>query len=315
MRFLLLLLVSFSDTNAPIVIAHRGASGYAIEHTEAAKTLAHAQDADFIEQDVVLSKDNQFIVTHDITMDETTNVAELFPTRARSDARFYFADFDWTEIQKLTVHERSSRNTSAPAIPDRFPYIAGQHVMKLVDEIQLINGLNKTLGKKTGLYIELKAPAFHKKEFGYSMGEALMTLLAKLGIEESLCPCYIQCFESEELLDLSKRVQCKLPLIQLLGKRPMDAELIRIAGYAKGIGPAVDLLASRNENNQIVSTGLVELARKSGLLVHPYTVRKHEQPKWSSSMDETHRVLIEQLKVDGFFTDFPDIGRKAVDAR
>ena len=141
MRFLLLLLVSFSDTNAPIVIAHRGASGYAIEHTEAAKTLAHAQDADFIEQDVVLSKDNQFIVTHDITMDETTNVAELFPTRARSDARFYFADFDWTEIQKLTVHERSSRNTSAPAIPGRFPYIAGQHVMKLVDEIQLINGL------------------------------------------------------------------------------------------------------------------------------------------------------------------------------
>jgi len=57
---------------------------------------------------------------------------------------------------------------------------------------------------------------------------------------------------------------------------------------------------------------LVELAKASGLLVHPYTVRKHQQPKWSISLDETHRVLIDQLKVDGFFTDYPDLGRNAV---
>ena len=95
MSLVFVLLFSFFDNNRPLVIAHRGASGYVVEHTEAAKTLAHAQGADYIEQDVVLSKDGQFIVTHDITMEETTNVEQRFPDRARQDGRYYFADFDW----------------------------------------------------------------------------------------------------------------------------------------------------------------------------------------------------------------------------
>ena len=309
---LVLFFVCFIDSNSPIVIAHRGASGYAVEHTEAAKALAHAQGADYIEQDVVLSKDGVFIVTHDITMEETTNVEEFFPGKARNDGRFYFADFDWAEIQKLTMHERTGRNSKEPAIPGRFPNVAGQRILKLVDEIQLIHGLNKTTGKTAGLYIELKGPAFHKKEFGYSMGESLLMLLAKLGIRDATYPCFIQCFEPDELKDLHERLHCKIPLIQLLGSRPSDSDLTSVAKYAKGIGPALDSLATRNEKNEIVSTGLVELAKKSGMLVHPYTVRTHQQPKWSTSIDETHHVLISLLKVDGFFTDFPDLGRKAV---
>ena len=90
-----------------------------------------------------------------------------------------------------------------------------------------------------------------------------------------------------------------------------------------GIGQGADVpltwssteMATRNEKNVIVSTGFVELAKKSGLLVHPYTVRTLQQPRWSTSLDETHRVLIDLLKVDGFFTDFPDLGRKAVGPR
>ena len=81
------------------------------------------------------------------------------------------------------------------------------------------------------------------------------------------------------------------------------------------MGPSLDPLATRNENNELVSTGLVEAARQSGLLVHPYTVHKHQQPSWSTSIDETHRVLIDQLKVDGFFTDYPDLGRAAVQSQ
>jgi len=312
MLHLLLLIVCFVETKNPIVIAHRGASGYAIEHTEAAKALAHAQGADYIEQDVVLSKDGEFIVNHDITMEETTDVAVLYPKRARGDGRFYFADFEWAEIQTMTMHERTVRHTDTPALPGRFPFVVGQHVMKLVDEIQLIQGLNRTTGNIAGLYIELKAPAFHKKEFGYSMGESLLKLLAKHGIENASYPCYIQCFEPDELRDLHDRLHCKLPLIQLLGKKPSDAELENAKNYANGIGPALDMLASRNEAGAIVSTGIVENAKKLGLLVHPYTVRKHQQPKWSSSLDETHQVLIDLLKVDGFFTDYPDLGSAAV---
>ncbi len=312
MLSVLTLLCCFGDFNGPIVIAHRGASGYVVEHTEAAKTLAHAQGSDYIEQDVVLSKDGEFVVTHDITMEETTNVEQQFPDRARSDGRYYFADFMWSEIQKLSMHERVLRGSEQPAFPHRFPGTAGQRVLRLSDEIKLITGLNETTRKQVGLYIELKSPAFHKKEFGYSMGESILRVLASLGIESEKDRCFIQCFEIDELKDLHDRVKCRLPLIQLLGKRPSDSEMKGIALYAKGIGPSLEILANRNESNEIVSTGLVESARQSGLLIHPYTVRKHQQPKWSKSMEETHRVLIEQLKVDGFFSDYPDLSRLAV---
>jgi len=312
MLWVLTLMCCFVDSGRPILIAHRGASGYAIEHTEAAKAIAHAQGADYIEQDVVLSKDRQFIVTHDITMEETTNAKQLFPDRSRPDGRFYFADFTWAEIQRLSMHERTQRGSDQPALPDRFPGDAGQRVLRLSDEIRLLAGLDKTTGKQTGLYIELKSPSFHKKEFGTSMGEALIKELAALGIRTESDRCFLQCFEIEELVDLHERLNCKLPLIQLLSRRPMDSELSRIAAFAKGIGPSLDLLATRGANNAIVSSGLVEVARKEGLLVHPYTVRKHQQPRWSTSLDETHRFMIDQLKVDGFFTDYPDLGRDAV---
>ena len=79
-----------------------------------------------------------------------------------------------------------------------------------------------------------------------------------------------------------------------------------------GLGPSLDLLADRLPDGSIRSTGLVEKAREVGLKVHPYTVRTEMQPKWSNSLEQTHHFLIEELKVDGFFTDFPDLGRAAV---
>lgn len=313
MSIVIALLLCFADPNAPIVIAHRGASGYAVEHTEAAKAIAHTQGADYIEQDVVLSKDRVFIVTHDVTMEETTDVEQCFPDRARADGRFYFADFDWSEIQKLTMHERTGRNSKASALPNRFPSNVGQRVLRLSDEIQLIKGLNQTTGKETGLYIELKAPAFHKKEFGFSMGESLLKLLAEQEVSEN--KCFIQCFEPDELRDLHDRLHCRFPLVYLLGRRPSDADLASMATVAKGLGPSLDLLATRNASNVIESTGLVESAKKLGYVVHPYTVRKHQQPRWSTSLDETQRFIVDQLKVDGFFTDYPDLGRSAVDTK
>jgi glycerophosphoryl diester phosphodiesterase len=310
----LTLLLCF-EFNGPIVIAHRGASGYAIEHTEAAKALAHAQDSDFIEQDVVLSKDGEFVVSHDITMEETTDVEQQFHGRARSDGHYYFADFSWSEIQRLSMHERVRRGSDQAALPHRFPSQAGQRVLRLTDEIRLIAGLNQTTDRKTGIYIELKSPSFHKAEFGYSMGESLLKTLATVGIQPDSNRCFIQCFESGELKDLHERLHCKFPLIQLLGGKPAESEMPSIAQYARGIGPSLELVARRNESDEIVSTGLVEAAKQAGLLVHPYTVRKHQQPRWSRSLEETQRFLIDQLHVDGFFTDYPDLGRAAVSAK
>lgn len=300
------------SAESPIVIAHRGASGYVVEHTEAAKVLAHAQGADYIEQDVVLSKDRVFIVTHDTTMDETTDVEEVYPDRARGDGRWYFADFTWKELQELQMHERT-RKSGGQVFADRFPGRCGQRIMRLEDEILLLRGLDATTGKKTGLYIELKGAAFHRKEFGESMGAMLLKELDRLGIRDRSQRCYIQCFEPEELEYLHRECGCQLPLIQLLG-RPLDeAGVAKIATYAAGIGPSLELLATRSEDGGFLSTGLVEQARAKGLKVHPYTVRREAQPRWSESLDETHRVLMNDLRVDGFFTDFPDLARRAVD--
>jgi len=136
----------------PIVIAHRGASGYLPEHTLAAKAVAHAMGAHFIEQDVVLSRDGTAIVLHDIHLDCTTDVAQRFPGRARSDGRFYAIDFDLQEIRQLRVHERTHPLTSAAVFPERFPVqTALFQVPTLAEEIDLLAGLDRSRGRRTGL--------------------------------------------------------------------------------------------------------------------------------------------------------------------
>jgi glycerophosphoryl diester phosphodiesterase len=296
----------------PLVIAHRGASGYAVEHTEAAKVLAHAQGADYIEQDVVLTKDRVFVVTHDTTMDETTDVETVYPDRARADGHWYFADFTWDEVQRLQMHERTRKGNGEQVFANRFPGSCGQRILRLEDEIRLIQGLDQTTGRRTGLYIELKAPSFHRKEFGESMGQLLLQTLERFDIRDASALCFIQCFEPDELEFLHQKCECRLPLIQLLGRPVGDDALPKIAEYAVGIGPSLELLMVRGDDGQLQSTGLVERARAAGLKIHPYTIRRESQPRWSQSLEETHDVLLNRLRVDGFFTDYPDLGRQAV---
>jgi glycerophosphoryl diester phosphodiesterase len=300
-----------SDRAKPKVIAHRGASGYCVEHSEGAKVLAHAQLADYIEQDVVLSKDRVFVVSHDITMAATTDVEAVFPSRQREDGKFYWADFTWEELRQVSLRPRSEKyqgKTYSGA-----GVACGQRVIRLDEEIALLRALDDSLGRQTGLYIELKSPAFHRQEFQTSMGELLIGLLKQEGIPTTSDRCLIQCFETDELEDLKYRLDCPYPLIQLLGGKDSEIDWGRIAKFAVGVGPALPMLAKRTEAG-IVSTGVVEAAKAQGLLVHPYTVRRSAQPTWSRSLDETHSFLIRELRVDGFFTDFPDLGRLAVDS-
>ena len=103
----------------PVVIAHRGASGHAPEHTLAAKALAYTMRADYLEQDIVATADDALVVLHDIHIDRVTNVAERYPGRAREDGRFYVRDFTLAEIKTLTVHERTDEH-GQPVYPGRF---------------------------------------------------------------------------------------------------------------------------------------------------------------------------------------------------
>ncbi len=302
-----------------VIIAHRGASGYLPEHTEGAKVLALAQGADYIEQDVVLSKDGVFVVSHDITMEETTDVEEKFADRGRKDGKYYFADFLWSEIQSLSVHERVNRKTGGPVFAGRFPGTFHQKLMRLEDEIALVQGFNQTMGTQAGIYVELKAPEWHRSQLGYHMGDRLLPILSKFGYTGGSDRCYIQCFEGSELKHL-KEIGSKLPLIQLFGAGPKGGSdrwvgyLKEIATYAEGIGPSIEALIETASTGGVVDSGLMQAAREAKLLVHPYTVRKDALPKWSRSLDDLHRFLIHELKVDGFFSDFPDLSCRARDS-
>ena len=138
------------STSGPIVIAHRGASGYLPEHTLTAKAVAHAMGANYIEQDVVLSRDGTPIVLHDIHLDSTTDVARRFPGRSRADGRYYAIDFDLQEILQLRVHERTRlepARAGQAVFPERFPAEPALfRVPTLFEEITMLDGLDSSRG-------------------------------------------------------------------------------------------------------------------------------------------------------------------------
>ena len=113
--------MSTTNLSDKIVIAHRGASGYVPEHTMESKAMAHAMNADYIEQDIVLSKDGIPIVIHDIYLEEVTDVALVYPERSREDGRFYVIDFNLDELMRLSVHERIDLSTKNAVFPNRYP--------------------------------------------------------------------------------------------------------------------------------------------------------------------------------------------------
>jgi glycerophosphoryl diester phosphodiesterase len=322
-RLLALLLLSLGGLTAaetrPLIIAHRGASGYLPEHTLAAKALAYGQGADFLEQDVVLSKDGVPVIFHDTHIDTTTDVAKKFPGRQRADGRFYALDFTVAELKQLNVTERFNPKTGKAAFPKRFPVGLGSfQVVTLEEEIQFIQALNRSTGCHVGLYPELKAPAWHRQE-GRDLSAAVLPLLRKYGYDAKDSACYVQCFEYAEVRRLRGELGWKGKLIMLLGgkgKGPgetdftylqTDAGLAELAKIVDGIGPPIGSYVTGKTPAERKVTDLASRARKAGLKSHPYTLRADELPKCVASVDELLSALFTEAKVDGLFTDFPDL--------
>ena len=294
--------------SAPTVIAHRGASGYLPEHTLPAKALAYAQGADYLEQDLVLTKDGVLIVQHDVTLDSTTDVATRFPGRQRANGSFYAIDFTLAEVRQLRVLERFNPKTGKAVYPRRFPVGVGEfRINTFAEEIEFIQGLNKSTGRKVGIYPEVKLAAWHRQQ-GQDLSKAMLAVLARYGYTTKEDPCYVQCFEYAELQRLRSELGWKGRLVLLTGgKTPLleTAEgLKEIAKVVDGIGPALAAVAEGRK-----PTGLVERAHAVGLKVHPYTLRTEALPKGFTDGKEYFRFLTQEAKVDGLFTDFPDIGR------
>ncbi len=168
----------------PLVIAHRGACGYLPEHTFACKALAVGQGADFLELDLVMTKDDQLVVVHDHFLDGITNVADYFLDRARADGHFYVMDFTLAEIRQLQMTEPFIQHAGhqQAVYPNRFPLWASRFsIHTFEEELQFIRGLEKTLSCSIGLYVEIKAPWLHHRA-GKDISLATLTLLKNMVI-------------------------------------------------------------------------------------------------------------------------------------
>jgi glycerophosphoryl diester phosphodiesterase len=309
----------------PLVIAHRGASGYLPEHTLEAAAYAHALGSDYVEQDVVMAKDGTLVVLHDIHLETTTDVAARFPDRKRADGRFYALDFSWDELKSLRVTERFNPRTGAVVFGQRFPGQSGAfRLCTLEEQIVMLQGLNRATGRSTGIYVEFKDPAFHSKE-GRDLGAALLAVLARHGYDDAEDRVFVQCFDPEALERLRTQHGTRLKLVQLLGDNSWGestadytamltpAGLKRIATYAQGIGPHLgQVFAGGLAGGPPTQTTLVKDAHAAGLIVHPYTFRADALPAGVPDLATLLDLFIRGAGIDGFFIDQPDHGVRAV---
>ena len=312
---LMVFLVLSSCSHKKTIIAHRGASGVLPEHTLEGVAMAHAFGVDFIEPDIVLSKDNEAIVLHDIYLESTTNVKSLFPKKARIDGHYYAIDFLLKDLKKLQVSERINPKTGKKVYPNRFPLKKSSFKIPTLKEyIELIQGLNKSTGKNIGLYPEIKRPSFHKKE-GKDITSIVIEILNLYGYGNTKERIFVQCFEPKTLQRI-KEMNLNIPLIQLIGesswfKNGVDYKamqtkegLQKISTYAKGIGPWIGHIYRKGKKEGLFNnTDLVKWAHEKGLLVHAYTLRKDQIPSFAQSYKDLLEKVFFKAQVDGVFTD------------
>ena len=292
------------DASDKMVIAHRGASGYIPEHTMESKAMAHAMDSDYIEQDLVLSKDDVPVVIHDIYLGEVTNVAVLYPDMSREDGRFYVIDFTFAELMTLSVNERIDHKTKKVVFRNRFPLKKGSFKLhSLQQEIEVIQGLNKSTGKNIGIYPEIKNPSFHRDQ-GKDISKIVLQILSDFGYKEKSDKCILQCFDAKELQRIREELKCDLFLTQLLEFPEGSEHFEKYASYADAIGPSIEqlLLAGMGKTN---GNPLVEKAHELKLKVHAYTFRQDEHPNFDD-FESLLQFGFYDINLDGGFTDFPD---------
>lgn len=293
----LLVLAGFSirAAAAPLIIAHRGASGYLPEHTLEAAILAYGQGADYIEQDLVLSKDGVPVVLHDIHLDTVTDVSEQYPERAREDGHFYVIDFTLAELKTLRVNERRNRQ-GRQIYPARYQGNSHFQIATFAEQLELIQELNRNTNRQVGLYPELKAPAFHRSE-GQDISKVVISILRQHNLDRADAKIFLQCFDFAEIKRLRTELKARLPMIQLIGDNAWQESatdytylqstegLNDIARYAQGIGPWLPQLIDIHDGKPLP---LLKQARAAGLVVHPYNLRiddLHGQLSWSQWLD------------------------------
>ena len=337
----------------PIVIGHRGASGYRPEHTLASYQLAIDMGADFVEPDLVMTKDGVLVCRHENNIVDTTNVsthpefASRFATKTidgGTQSGWFTEDFTLAELKTLRAKERLPAVRPAnTAFDGRFEVPTLAEVIDLVKkgEKSRKEGENgRRANGRIGIYPETKHPSYFRG-IGLPMEDALVAVLEGAGYHGEESPVFIQSFETANLRYLATRT--RLPLVQLLDAsgRPWDftvagdprtyADLATptgiafIAGYADGIGANKNLIIPRNAAGFLQApTALVTNAHAAGLIVHGWTFRRENtflpadfrigaDPSGVGNLAGEIERFL-AAGMDGFFTDNPDVGVAARDA-
>lgn len=324
--------MAVTTDNTPLVIGHRGASGYRPEHTLAAYELAIQMGADYIEPDIVSTKDGVLIARHENNITETTDVANRPEFADRKTTKtidgeqvtgWFTEDFTLAEIKTLRAKER---------LPFRNHTYDGQfQVPTLQEVIDLAKQKSAETGRTIGIYPETKHPTYFDS-INLSLEEPLVDILKKNGYTSENSPVFIQSFEVENLKQLNEMID--VPLVQLLDEAQMQPydfvvkgdsrtygdltspeELAKIAEYADGLGPYKRLIVPAGEDKRLQTpTSLINDAHAVGLNVHTWTFRNEDQylaPDYNGNPQEEYEQFF-KLGIDGVFSDFPDT---AVNAR
>lgn len=292
----------------PIVIAHRGASGARPEHTLAAYRLAIEQGADFIEPDVVITRDGVLVVRHENELSLTTDVARRaeFAGRRRQqivDGKqtdgWFVEDFTLAELKRLRAVERW------PALRRESARFDGQFaVPTLAEVLALRREAEAAAGRRIGIYPETKHAA-HFAARGLALEERLVDALHADGLRAADAPVLLQSFEAASLQALAQL--SSLPRVQLVGERDaVDVERVRT--YAQAMGVAKAHVVPRLADGALgAPTQLVQQAHAAGLAVHVWTFRRERAflPAGLSAEDELARFLA--TGIDGIFTDHTDL--------
>ena len=285
----------------PKIIAHRGASGYMPEHTLEGYALAIDLGADYIEPDLVFTRDGHLVVRHDVYLSASTNISEIpsFQKRKRHSKRFGISDWfvgDFTYKEIKTLKARQAFPGRSKDYDDKFSIPAFADVLRLAHE------KSKQKGRPVGVYLETKKPAYYRKR-GLDFAPVILNALKDFNLDRAVDQVVIQSFDPRILMRLLKMTE--LPLILLLKedfKWPILMPLI--ARFAAGIGPAKKLLVRDGK-----STGLLERAHQAGLQVHPYTFRNDAVGEGFKDI-EAELAFYFKLGVDALFTDFTDTAVK-----
>ncbi len=319
----------------PLVIGHRGASGFRPEHTLASYELAIDQGADFIEPDLVVTRDGMLIARHENDITGTTDIAGHPEFAGRRGTKqidgvettgWFTEDFDLAELKTLRARER------IPAVrPDNAAYDGMFAIPTLQEVIDLARHKSAALGRTIGIYPETKHPSYFAA-IGLPFEQRLVDQLHHNGYTGPDAPVFIQSFEVGNLKQLATMTD--LPLVQLLNDsgRPYDftlsgdfrtyadlatpAGLAEIRAYARGVGPNKNLIIPRDPaGNLRPPTSLVQNAHATGLVVHPWTFRDEDDflPTNLRGNPTAEYELFYRLGVDGLFTDYPITAARARD--